>query len=98
MKGFKKPKRGGFLSAPFTTDGRRRLDLSHSTVHVDFHTGDVRRIRRRQKRDRPSYLFWLSKSLHRHLPNDFLCASTDRFFRKPGSPKAGRPDCPTRNR
>src|SRR5207249_2707979 len=68
------------------------LNLSHSAVHVDLNSGNVRRIFRSEECHRSGHFFGLSKSLHRDLRQDTLCEIVDGFLRQSRSSKDRRND------
>ena len=69
---------------------KKCLDLPHSAVNVDFHSRDVRCIRRCEERYRARNLFRLAESLHRYFRND---AFRKLFKRRLGQPGAAEDRC-----
>jgi hypothetical protein len=69
------------LAAPMCpVDFPSDSDLSHATVDVDFHAGDVGRILRSQEGHRSCHFFGLSKALHRNRRDQCFCEFIDSFF------------------
>src|SRR5580704_17733283 len=63
------------------------LNLAYSSIHIQFHSRNVRRVLRSQKRCGACHLFLLPEALHRHRLDQFIRETVQRFLWQSSAPK-----------